>query len=97
METLTSLTDAISPVDPHVIEAALETCSADNMRQQSDDMRWNVRVAKVGDSREKLAPAHLEIFRDRYGDIIRELGYEVRGETARRRDGETASRAVEES
>jgi hypothetical protein len=37
-----------------------------------------VRVARVGDSREKLGPAHLELFRDRYGDIIRELGYEVR-------------------
>lgn len=78
VETLTTLTDAIAPVDPEVITAALETCRAENMRQQSADMQWNVRVARVGDSHEKLGAAHLDIFRDRYGDIIRELGYEVR-------------------
>ncbi len=78
VETLTEVTNAISPVEGSIIAAAIEACRADNMRQQSEKMQWNVRVAKVGDSREKLGPAHLEIFRDRYADLIQELGYEVR-------------------
>jgi hypothetical protein len=78
VEALTELTNAISPVAPTVIEAAIEACRADTMRQQSEKMQWNVRVAKVGDSRDKLGPAHLEVFRDRYSDLIRGLGYEVR-------------------
>jgi hypothetical protein len=38
----------------------------------------HVRTAKVGDSREKLNDEHLAIFRDKYADMIRTLGYEVR-------------------
>ena len=34
------------------------------MRQKSAMMAWNVRVAKVGDSRERLSEAHLAIFRE---------------------------------
>jgi predicted PolB exonuclease-like 3'-5' exonuclease len=48
------------------------------MRQKSAMMAWNVRAAKVGDSRERLTEAHLAIFRERYADLIRSLGYEVR-------------------
>jgi hypothetical protein len=37
-----------------------------------------VRAAKVGDSREKLNEEHLAVFREKYADMIRALGYEVR-------------------
>ena len=38
----------------------------------------HVRTAVVGDSREKLSEDHLAVFRDKYADVIRALGYEVR-------------------
>jgi hypothetical protein len=41
-------------------------------------MAWHVRTAKVGDSRERLGEAHLSLFRERHGDLIRSLGYTVR-------------------
>lgn len=37
-----------------------------------------IRAATVGDSRNHLSDARLAIFRERYGDLILRLGYEVR-------------------
>ena len=59
-------------------EAAIEACRAERVRQQDEKMAWHVRAAKVGDSRDKLGETHLAIFRERHGDLIRPLGYEVR-------------------
>jgi hypothetical protein len=83
IEALTRVTEQIAPVERGQIEAAIEACHAEKMRQKSPSTaghgpRWTVRVAKVGDSRERLAEAHLAIFRERYADLIRSLGYEVR-------------------
>jgi hypothetical protein len=75
---LTRVTDQIAPAEPGRIAAAIESCRAENMRQKSAMMSWNVRAAKVGDSRERLTEAHLAIFRECYADQIRSLGYEVR-------------------
>ena len=75
---LTRVTDAIEPVQRARIEAAIEACSADNMRQMSKRMAFHVRAATVGDSRGKLSEPHLEIFRQKYGDVIASLGYDVR-------------------
>jgi len=78
VEALTRVTEQIAPVEQGRIEAAIEWCRAENMRQRSAMMTWNVRAAKVGDSRDRLVEAHLAIFRDRYADLIHSLGYEVR-------------------
>ena len=78
LEMLTRVTEQIAPVEQTRIEAAIEWCRAENMRQRSAMMTWNVRAAKVGDSRERLSEAHLAIFREQYADQIRSLGYEVR-------------------
>jgi hypothetical protein len=75
---LTRVTNQIEPAAPERIAAALQACRADRVRQQDDKMAWHVRSAKVGDSRAKLSEAHLAIFRDRHGDLIRALGYSVR-------------------
>jgi hypothetical protein len=75
---LTRATEQIAPVERGRIEAAIEACRAENMRQLSAMMTWNVRAAKVGDSRERLGETHLAIFRERYADLIHSLGYEVR-------------------
>jgi Sulfotransferase domain len=78
IEALTRVTEQIAPVEPGRIAAAIEACRAEKMRQKSAMMTWNVRAATVGDSREHLTEAHLAIFRERYADQIRSLGYEVR-------------------
>jgi hypothetical protein len=44
----------------------------------SKRMSQHVRTAKVGDSRDKLGELHLKIFREKYGDLLTSLGYDVR-------------------
>ncbi len=78
MGELTRITNLIEPVDPARIEVAIEACSADNMRKMSKRMSQHVRTATVGDSKGKLSEPHLKIFRERYGDLVSSLGYEVR-------------------
>lgn len=78
VDALTRLTDSIAPVSQETIRRALDACRADRVRQQDEKMAWHVRSAKVGDSRGKLTEAHLAIFRDQHGSLIRQLGYEVR-------------------
>jgi hypothetical protein len=75
---LQRVTDQINSVPVAMIERAIEACRAEKVRQQDEKMAWHVRSAKVGDSREKLSATHLAIFRERHGDLIRHLGYEVR-------------------
>ena len=78
IEELRAVTDKIEPVPDERIAAAMEACSAENMRKMGGEKSKHVRAAKVGDSREKLNEAHLAVFRDKYADMIRALGYEVR-------------------
>lgn len=75
---LTRLTAALRPVDLADIEGAIPACTAEKMRQFTSNMPRIVRSATVGDSRQRLGPEHLAIFRDRYAKQIRALGYEVR-------------------
>ena len=75
---LRSVTDKIQPVPDERIASALESCSAENMRKMGGERSKHVRAAKVGDSREKLNEDHLAVFREKYADMIRSLGYEVR-------------------
>jgi hypothetical protein len=78
MSELKQATDQIAPVEAERIERAIETCRADNMRKMKPKMAMHIRSATVGDSREKLSEPHLAIFRDKYADLVRALGYEVR-------------------
>jgi Sulfotransferase domain len=77
-ETLKLLTDHLKPVNLSRLDDAIVECSADRMRAQSATMAWNVRAAKVGDSKDKLSAPQLEVLRDKYADLIRDLGYDVR-------------------
>jgi hypothetical protein len=76
--SLQRVTSQIEPVAVETIEAAIESCRAERVRQQDAKMAWHVRAAKVGDSREKLGAAHLAVFREHHAELIRSLGYEVR-------------------
>jgi hypothetical protein len=75
---LRTVTDQIAPVADEKIAAAMEACSAENMRKMGGEKSKHVRTAKVGDSREKLNDEHLAIFREKYASMIRSLGYDVR-------------------
>ena len=77
MDALARATDQIAAVAPERIARAIEECSAENMRQRRG-MAKHVRTATVGDSKNHLGEEHFRIFRERYGDLIRRLGYEVR-------------------
>ncbi len=78
LNALIRVTNQIEPVGAARIEQAIEACSVDNMRKMSKRMSQHVRTAKVGDSRDTLGEAHLKIFRDKYGELLTSLGYEVR-------------------
>ncbi len=75
---LRALTDKIAPAPLERVEAAVEHCRADNMRQRNEKLSRHVRAATVGDSKQRLSEPHLAIFRERYADLVRSLGYEVR-------------------
>ena len=79
LAVLTALAAEIEPVSRERIEQAIDYCSAENMKKrEAGSKRPHVRAAKVGDSRQKLNEEHLAIFREKHGDLIRSLGYEVR-------------------
>jgi hypothetical protein len=78
IEELRSVTNKIQPVPDERIAAAVAACSADTMRKLGGGKSKHVRAAKVGDSHEKLNEEHLAVFREKYADLIRALGYEVR-------------------
>lgn len=75
---LRRITDQIGAVGAERLDLAHEFCRAENMRQRNPNLSRTIRVAKVGDSRERLSEPHLAIFRDRHGDLVRSLGYPVR-------------------
>ena len=75
---LTRVTDQLQPVSPAQIEAAIEACRSENMRQMKPKFTWQIRAATVGDSRRSLDEAVLAVFRQHHAEAIRSLGYEVR-------------------
>lgn len=72
------VTDLIEPVADERITQTLEFCSAANMRERSQRLARHVRSGVVGDSKQRLTEAHLAVFRDRFPDHVRALGYEIR-------------------
>ncbi|MFM9105269.1 MAG: sulfotransferase domain-containing protein [Chloroflexota bacterium] len=71
---LVRLTGLIEPVPAKRIEKAIRRCSIENMRVLQPQ---TVKVGAVGRSRDSLTPEHLRVFRNHYGHMIRELGYDV--------------------
>lgn len=69
--------DQIGPVSDDRIAAAVLACDADAMRQARPGMSKRIRAATVGDWRNHLSDAHLQIFRDRFARPIERLGYTV--------------------
>lgn len=74
---LSKVTAKIAPTSKDNILNAIEVCRAENMRKQNDDLQRHIREATVGDWRNHLTEAHLQIFRTQYGETITKLGYEL--------------------
>jgi hypothetical protein len=70
--------EEIGPISDEQLQIAIEYCTADRMRERTKGGRTHVRSATVGDSRKKLNQAHFDAFREAYGELIDELGYQVR-------------------
>jgi hypothetical protein len=68
----------VRAISNDTIESAIDYCRADRMRARTKGGAKHVRAATVGDSVRQLTPAHLDAFRDAYGDLVEELGYPVR-------------------
>ncbi|MGI9253018.1 MAG: hypothetical protein ACR2J8_04675, partial [Thermomicrobiales bacterium] len=75
---LQALTGILAPVPTEAIQRAIDACRADVMRQRDQKMQRHIRSGKVGESRQELGQAHLDVFRDRHATQIRALGYQVR-------------------
>jgi hypothetical protein len=76
--TLARLEQHLGPVPREKLGLAVEACSAENMKKLNFVRTGHIRVAKVGDSRDRLNELHLSAFREHYASLIRALGYEVR-------------------
>jgi hypothetical protein len=74
----TSLSNGARPPSDDTLAAAIDYCSADRMRARTKGGAKHVRAATVGDSERQLTPAHIDAFREAYGDLIADLGYSVR-------------------
>ncbi len=75
-ESLRKLSQAIQPVDGESIRQAIQVCSVQNMRKKSNTLKRHIRKATVGDWRNHLTEAHLDVFRV-HADMIERIGYPV--------------------
>ena len=71
-------TEEIAPIGVDRLEAAIDYCRADRMRQRTKGGNKHVRTATIGDSMRQLTPDHLKAFSEAYADLVEELGYPVR-------------------
>lgn len=74
---LKEVTDRISPVTNDVIGEAILACTAEKMRRQKKNWDKHIRKAEINDWQNHLTETHLDIFRRKYGDLIKNLGYKV--------------------
>ncbi|MCG6870805.1 MAG: sulfotransferase domain-containing protein [Gammaproteobacteria bacterium] len=76
LETLRGLAEGILPLPEETIRAAIDACSMEKMKKR--DRTGHVRKGMVGDWRNHLTDAHLEILRaPPFCDQIEKLGYVV--------------------
>jgi hypothetical protein len=74
---LTRATAGISPVGPDRIANAIAVCQAESLLKTRPGLHRRIRAATAGDWRNHLSELHLAIMRDRHGERIRALGYDV--------------------
>jgi hypothetical protein len=75
--TLTELSQGLGRLSAKQIDRALAACEAPPVYRARPSRGRRMPALPPGSWREQLSEAHLAILRDRYGDDIRRLGYEV--------------------
>lgn len=75
---LTRLTDRIEPVPRQRIEAAVEHCRIEHVKERQENLARTIRSGSVGESRARLGAAHLRVMRETHAEAIASLGYPVR-------------------
>ena len=58
-------------------DEAIRGASAEKLREEGPTLRLHVRAARVGDWKNHLTEAHLDVFRERHRSRIERLGYAV--------------------
>ena len=71
------LTDELYPVPDSLIDEAIEASRFERMRKENELLELHCRKGKVGDWRDELSPAHVEILRQRYERELALLGYDL--------------------
>jgi hypothetical protein len=74
---LSELAAALGPLAPEQVEKAVDACAAPPVYRARPTRGRRMPAAPAGSWRDRLTEAHLTILRDRYGEDIRCLGYEV--------------------
>ena len=74
---LTELATALGHLDEDAIARAVAVCPAESVVRSSPVRGRRMPAVSSGAWRERLSDVHLAILRDRYGDEIRRLGYEL--------------------
>jgi hypothetical protein len=78
-QALSGLTTHLGPVDDDAVEHAVANCPAEKQVRTSPvrGRPTPIPVVPTGAWRERLSDDHVSILRDRYGDDVRQLGYEL--------------------
>ena len=74
---LTSLSAHLAPLDLDVVARAVAICPAENLVRSSPVRGRRMPAVSAGAWRERLSDEHLVILRDRYGDAVMRLGYQL--------------------
>jgi hypothetical protein len=75
--TVKLVVDRIAPASDIRIRLAIEASRADRLRSKNKHLAKHIRSATVGDWRNHLNEAHLDVFRNQHADLIKRMGYEV--------------------
>jgi hypothetical protein len=74
---LHALANALGPLTPEQVAKAVDACAAPPVYRARPERGRRMPAAPAGAWRDRLSEAHLTILRDRYGEDIRQLRYEV--------------------
>jgi len=76
-QALAALATALGHLDDDQIGRAVEGCPAENLIWSSPVLGRRMPPVPAGAWRDRLTERQLSVLRDRYGDDVRKLGYEL--------------------
>jgi hypothetical protein len=76
-QVLTGLSAHLGPLGDDVVARAVAICPAENLVRSSSVRGRRMPAVSAGSWRERLSADHIAILRDRYGEDVERLGYEL--------------------